>query len=85
MHKTLELLKQPIDSGTPDSGTSPWNTFNIPENTLGINAIRLNEENPWEPPNTGKLISPPGTPNTETQTPKGEDLENLLKNYLSPD
>src|SRR6266540_4762835 len=27
-HKTPELLKQPIDNNTPDSGTSPWNTFN---------------------------------------------------------
>ncbi len=63
----------------PDSGTSPWNTFNIPETTLGINAIRLNEkENSWKPLDTGKLISPPGTPNTELQIPKGENLENLL-------
>src|SRR6266540_694230 len=45
-HKTPEPLKQPIDSGTPDSGTSPWNTFNIPETTLRINALGLNEENP---------------------------------------
>src|SRR6266496_2566386 len=78
-HKTPETPKQPIDSGTPDSGTSSWNTFNIPETTPGINAIGLNEEeNPWKPPDTGKLISPPGTPNTESQTPKGENLENLL-------
>ncbi len=28
----------------PDSGTSPWNTFNIPKITSGINAIGLNEE-----------------------------------------
>src|SRR6266542_3152811 len=74
-HKTPELPKQPIDSDMPDSGTSPWNTFNIPETTPGINAIGLNEENPWKPPETGKLISPPGTPNTESQTPKGEELE----------
>src|SRR6266498_2479453 len=75
-HKTPEQSKQPIDSGTPDSGTSSWNTFNIPETTPGINAIGLNEEeNPWKPPDTGKLISPPGTPNTESQTPKGEELE----------
>src|SRR6266540_1683805 len=67
-------------SDTPDSGTSPWNTFNIPEITSGINAIGLNEEeNPWKPPDTGKLISHPGTPNTESQTPKGEDLEDLLR------
>src|SRR6266542_2356609 len=81
-HKTPELPKQPIDSGTPDSGTSPWNTFNIPETTPGINAIGLNEEeNPWKPPDTGKLISPPGTPNTESQIPKGENLEDILENY----
>src|SRR6266542_5475386 len=43
-HKTPEPPKQPIDSGTPDSGKSPWNTFNIPETTPGINAIGLNEE-----------------------------------------
>src|SRR6266498_2331777 len=66
-HKTPELLKQPIDSSTSDSGTFPWNTFNISETTLGINAIGLNEEkNPWKPSDTGKLISPPGTPNTES-------------------
>ena len=63
----------------PDSGTSPWNTFNIPETTSGINAIGLNEEeNSWKPPDTGKLISPPGTPDTEPQTSRGEDIEDLL-------
>src|SRR6266498_2173789 len=85
-HQTPELLKQPIDIGTPDSGTSPWNTFNIPETIPGINAIGLNEEeNPWKPPDTGKLISPPGTPNTESQTPKGDEVEDLLKNYPPPE
>src|SRR6266542_4321391 len=84
-HKTPELPKQPIDSGTPDSGTSPWNTINIPETTPGINAIGLNEKNPWKPPDTGKLISLPGTPNTEPQTPKGDELEDLLKDYPPPD
>src|SRR6266498_1476603 len=84
-HKTPEPPKQPIDSGTPDSGISPWNTFNISETTPGINAIGLNEKNPWKPPDTGKLISPPGTPNTESQTSKGEELENLLKNYPPPE
>src|SRR6266498_1531136 len=84
-HKTPEPLKELIDSGTPDSRTSPWNTFNISETTPGINAIRLNEKNPWKPPDTGKLISPPGTPNTESQTSKGEELEDLLKNYLPPE
>ena len=39
------------------------------------------EENPWKPLDTGKLISPPGTPNTESQTPKGEDLEDLLRSH----
>ncbi len=39
------------------------------------------EENPWKPLDTGKLISPPKTSNTESQTPKGEELEDLLKNY----
>src|SRR6266498_60772 len=85
-HKTPELPKQPIDSGIPDSGTSPWNTFNIPETTPGINAIGLNEEeNPWKPPDTGNLISPPGTPNNESKIPKGDELEDLLKNYPPPD
>src|SRR6266511_769902 len=85
-HKTPEPPKQPIDSGTPDSGTSPWNTFNIPETTPGINAIGLNEEeNPWKPPDTGKLISPPGTPNTESQTPRGDEVEDFLKNYPPPE
>src|SRR6266540_1952158 len=85
-HQTPEPPKQPIDSGTPDSGTSPWNTFNIPETTPGINAIGLNEEeNPWKPPDTGKLISPPGTPNTESQTPRGDEVEDLLKNYPPPE
>src|SRR6266540_3699010 len=79
-HKIPEAPKQPIDSDTPDSGTSPWNTFNIPETTPGINVIGLNEEeNPWKPPDIGKLISPPRTPNTESQTPRGEELENLLR------
>jgi len=82
-HKTPELLKQPIDSDTPDSGSSPWNTFNIPETTPEINALGLNEEkNPWKPSDTGKLISPSGTSNTESQTPKGEDLEDFIKNFL---
>src|SRR6266498_646876 len=68
-HKTSESPKQPIDSGTPDSGTSSWDTFNIPETTPGINAIGLNEkENPWKPPDIGKLISPPGIPDTRTLT-----------------
>src|SRR6266545_1073981 len=81
-HKTPEPVKKPIDSGTPDSGISPWNTFNIPKTTPGINAIGLNEEeNPWKLPDTGTLISPPGTPNTESQTPRGETLEDLLENY----
>ncbi len=81
-HKTPEPSKQPIDSGTPDSGTSSWNTFNIPETTSEINALGLNEkENPWKPSDIGKLISPPETPNTESQTSKGEELENLLRNY----
>ncbi len=31
-----------------------------------------------EIPNTGNLISPPGTPNTESQTPKRKNLEDLL-------
>src|SRR6266498_1851866 len=85
-HQTPEPPKQPIDSSTPDSGTSPWNTFNIPETTPGINALGLNEEeNPWKPSDTGKLISPPGTPNNESQTPKGDELEDLLKNYPPPD
>src|SRR6266545_160920 len=35
-HQTPEPPKQPIYSGTPDSGISPWNTFNIPETTPGI-------------------------------------------------
>src|SRR6266540_3073701 len=85
-YKTPEPPKQPIDSDMPDSGTSPWNTFNIPETTPGINAIGLNEEeNLWKLPDTGKLISPPGTPNTESQTPKGEDLDNLLRNEPPPE
>ncbi len=42
----------------------------------------MNEENnPWTPPITGKLISPFRTPNTET--PKGEDIEDLLNKSLS--
>ena len=83
-HQTPEPPKQPIDSGTPDSGTSPWNTFNIPETTPGINAIGLNEEeNPWKPPDVEKLISPPGTPIPET--PKGDEVEDLIKNYPPSD
>ncbi len=51
----------------PDSRTLSWNTFNIPEITSGINAIGLNEEkNPWKSPDTGNLISPLGTSNTES-------------------
>src|SRR6266540_6586414 len=56
-HQTPELPKQLIDSSTPDSGTSSWNTFNILETTPEINAIGLNkEENPWKPSDTSKLI-----------------------------
>src|SRR6266542_4374814 len=85
-HQTPEPPKQPIDSGTPDSETSPWNTFNIPETTPGINAIGLNEEkNPWRPSDTGNLIGPPGTSNTESQSPKGDVLEDLLKKYPPPE
>src|SRR6266542_1124192 len=81
-HKTPEPSKQLIDSGTPDSGTSSWNTFNIPETTPEINALGLNEEeNPWKLPDTGKLISLLGTSNTKSQTPKGDELEDLLKDY----
>src|SRR6266540_3386745 len=80
-HQTPKLLKQLIDNNILDSGTSSWNTFNIPEITLEINAIGLNEkENSWKPPDIGKLISPLGTSNKESQTPKGEDLEDLLRN-----
>src|SRR6266540_4300899 len=86
-HKTPELPKQPIDSGISDSGTSPWNTFNISETTPGINALGLiEEENPWKLPDTGKLISPPETPDTETlttvtpvkKTTQGIPIEELL-------
>src|SRR6266542_1584543 len=77
MHKTPELPKQPIDSGTPDSGTSPWNTFNISETTSGINAIGLNEENPWKPPDTGNPITTPGTPTTEPSTPTRDPIHDL--------
>src|SRR6266498_199719 len=85
-HKTPEPSKQLIDKGTPDSRTSSWNTFNIPETTPGINALGLNEkENPWKLPETGKLISPPGIPNTESQTPRGDELEDLLKNHPPPE
>ncbi len=78
-HQTLESLKQPTDNNIPDSGISPWNTFNISENISGINVIGLNkEENPWKPSDTGKLISLPGIPNTESQTSKGENVEDLL-------
>ncbi len=84
-HKTPEPEKQPDISKTPNSGTSPWNTFNIPENTPGINALGLNdEENPWKPPDTGKLISPPGTPK-ETPTPREDEVEDLLRNYPPPE
>src|SRR6266498_2936076 len=70
-HKTPELPKQPIDSGTSDSRTSLWNTFNISETTPEINAIGLNEEeNPWKSPDTGKLISPLGTPKYRITNPK---------------
>src|SRR6266542_1900253 len=43
-HQTLESLKQPTDNNIPDSGISPWNTFNISENISGINVIGLNKE-----------------------------------------
>src|SRR6266540_2281675 len=67
--QTPKPPKQLINSGIPDSGTSPWNTFNIPETTPGINAIGLNEEeNPWKPPDIEKLISPLGTPDTKELT-----------------
>jgi len=43
-HQTSKLSKQLTGDRTLDSETSPWNTFNIPEITSGINAIGLNEE-----------------------------------------
>jgi len=44
---TPGLSNKQSGSKTPDSRTSPWNTFNIPKTTSGINAIGLNkEENP---------------------------------------
>src|SRR6266498_4869938 len=90
-HKTSELSKQLIDNNMSDSRTSPWNTFNILETTSGINAIGLNKkENPWKPPDTEKLISPPGTSDTRTlttiistrKTPQGIPLEELLDRLL---
>ncbi len=81
---TPELSKPLITSKTPDSETSPWNTLNIPENTPGINAIGLEdeEENPWKSSNTGRLISPPGTPVPTSQILKVENIEDLLKTPL---
>ena len=35
-----------------------------------------------ETPDTSKLISLPGTPNTESQTPRGEDLDSLISRLL---
>src|SRR6266540_3368491 len=94
-HLTPETLKQLIVDKILDSGTSPWNTFNIPENTSGINAIGLNEKkNPWKPPDTGNLISLSGTPDTGTlitviltkktsqEIPLKELLDRLLKDLF---
>ena len=44
----------------------------------------MNEKkNLWTSPITGKLISPSETPNTESKTPKGENIEDLLDKLLS--
>ena len=84
MSTSIPKLTEDI-SKIPDSGTSPWNTLGIPKNTLGLNFLFLNEEenNPWTPLVTGKLISPPKTPDTgtllsENKIPKEEDIEDLL-------
>src|SRR6266498_3278869 len=67
-------------SKMPDSETSLWNTLGILKNTSELNFLSLNEEenNPWIPSITDKLISPSrtpdmGTPLNENKTPKGED------------
>ncbi len=68
----------------PDSETSSWNTLGIPENTSGLNFLSLNEKNnPWTPPIISKLISLSETSNTESKTPKREDIEDLLDKSLS--
>ncbi len=41
---TPELFNKQSVSKTPDSGTSPWNTLGILENTSGLNFLSLNEE-----------------------------------------
>ncbi len=90
-HQTPESSKQLIVNKMPDSGTSPWATFNIPENTSEINAIGLNKkENPWKPSDTGKLISLPGTSDIRTlttvipikKTPQEIPVEELLDRLL---
>src|SRR6266498_3754660 len=90
-HQTPEPLKQLTVNQTPDNRTSLWNTFNIPETTSGINTIGLNEEeNSWKSLDTGKLINPPGTPDTRTlititpirKIPQGISLEELLDQPL---
>ena len=71
-------------SRMPDSRTSSQNTLGISEDTLGLNFLSLNEgKNLWIPSITGKLISPPGIPNTELKTPKRKDIEDLLNKPLS--
>ncbi len=84
MSTSIPKLTEDI-SKIPDSGTSPWNTLGIPENTSGLNFLSLNEEesNSWTSPVTGRLISPSGTPNTKLKTPsRGEDIEDLLDKLL---
>ena len=64
---TPRPVNKPSSSKIPDSETSPQNTLGILKDTSGLNFLSLNEEksNPQTPPITGKLISPPGTPDTE--------------------
>ena len=60
------IIPEDYKNKTPSSGTSHWNTLGISENTSRINFIGLNEEdnNSWIPL-VEKLISLPGTSNTD--------------------
>ena len=76
-NKTPELTNKSSSSKIPDSGISSWNTLNIPENMPEINAIGLHEkeDNPWNLPKTGKLISLSETSDIGTLITKNIPLE----------
>ncbi len=86
---TPKAINKASSSKTPNSGTSSWNILGISESMPGINFIGVNEkeDNPWKSPQTGRLISPSGTPNigliiVTSKTTKNIPLETITNRPL---